>query len=71
MNALRFLGRAIGAVCKSLWKGDLTTKLLVLIGLAVGVAFLGPAAGPVTTSLAQLLLVGAFLFAIYAVVLRQ
>lgn len=66
MIALRLLGRTGAAVMRTLWTGDLATKLLV-----IGVGFLGTIAGPVTTSLASAFVVNAFLFAIYSLLLRR
>lgn len=71
MNVARFLARAGSTLARALWTGDLTTKLLILIGLAVGASFLGAVAGPVTKSLVQMLVVLAFLSAIYSFLLRR
>ncbi len=71
MSALRLLGRTGAAVTRALWTGDLATKLSVIIGLAIGVGFLATIAGPVTTSLASAIVVIAFLFAVYSLLLRR
>lgn len=70
MIVLRFFGRMSVALVRTLWKGDLMTKLLTMFGLGIGVALLGSLAGPATTQLAEALLVLTFLFAVYSLALR-
>ena len=70
MIVLRVLGRASFAVLRVLWKGDLMTKLVTVLGIGIALGVLSAAAGPVTTQLANAVLVLAFLFLIYSVVLR-
>lgn len=41
MTALRLLGRGACILIRTLWAGGLTSKLLVLIALAIGVGIFG------------------------------